>query len=153
MPSNLAGSSGNVQKRQFLLQGTDLSAPNPYRVPTLPAAPGSPATPVFPGTLTGPELSEVNNWLAAPEGQRPDLLRRARTRAAIAKIGEYVVYYADPAVIAWLAAVNDARFAQHVLGRADGIINNEATTAKSSDVTGAGSTPPPAYQPPGSNTP
>jgi hypothetical protein len=155
MPTNnINGSGGTLYKRQFLLQGTNLAgSPNLRHTPTLPAAPGSPSAPTFPGTLTVLEQTEVSRWLRATECLRPGILRGFTTRAAVAKVAEYVAYYADSAIIAWLAACDDARFTQRVLTRADALINNEATLSKSSDATGAGSSAPPASQTPGANTP
>jgi hypothetical protein len=149
MASNLAGTSGNVQKRQFLLQGTDFaSSPNPFHSPTLPASPI--AEPSYPGTLNAAERAEVQKYLANPT---PETLASLTLRAAIDKAREYATYYADPSVIAWRAAVYEADISQRFLTRADALINNESTTSVSADPTGVGSTPPPAYQPPGTNTP
>jgi hypothetical protein len=149
--SNLAGSSGNIQKRLFLLQGTDLtSSPNPFFVPSLPAAPGSPTAVAFPGTLNQLEQAEVNLWLA---NQNDNVLSKLTIRAAIAKVNELKTYYADPAIVAWRAAVHEATVAQRILTRADALISNELTQSISSDSAGTGASPPPAYLPPGADTP
>ncbi|MEN3369935.1 MAG: hypothetical protein V7609_2078 [Verrucomicrobiota bacterium] len=149
--SNLAGSSGDVQKRQYLLQGTDLSgSPNPYHVPKLPAAPGSPTAIAYPDTLNAAEQEEVQRYLTMPTDA---VLASLRLPDAIAKATAYKTYNANPAIIAWRAAVFEADVAQRILTRADGLINNEGTTSIAADPTGAGASPPPAYQPPGTNTP
>lgn len=151
MPSNLAGSSGDVQKRQFYLQGTDLSAvSNPFHKPTLPVAPVSPAAPTWPGTLNAAERAEVQKYLLQPNDQT---LNSLTLRAAIAKAKEFNTYNADPAIVAWRAAVFDADWAQRVLNKSDALINNEGTTSSSAVATGIGASPPPASQPPGTNTP
>jgi hypothetical protein len=151
MSSNLAGSSGNVQKRQFLLQGTDLlGSPNPFHKPMLPPAPVSPAAPAYPGTLNAAEQTEVQRYLLNPTDAT---LATLRLPDAIAKANAFKAYYADPAIVAWRAAVHEADVAQRILTRADALISNEPTTPISSDNAGAGSTPPPAYLPPGANTP
>ena len=151
MPSNLAGSSGDVQKRQFFLQGTDLTShPNPFHKPTRPSAPGSPAAPTWPGTLNAAERAEVQKYLMVPNDQT---LNSLTLRAAIAKAREFKTYYTDPAIIAWRAAVHEADVAQRILTRSDALINNEGTTSVSADPTGAGSSPPPPNQPRGANTP
>jgi hypothetical protein len=94
MPTNLAGSSGNLQKRLFVLQGTDLtSAPNPFHKSTLPAAPVSPAAPAYPGTLNAAEQAEVQRYLLNPTDVT---LATLRLPDAIAKAAAYKTYYADP---------------------------------------------------------
>jgi hypothetical protein len=103
--------------------------------------------------LTGIEQQEVRAWLSASESRRPDILRRMTTRASVAKVAEYVAYYADPAIVAWRAAMYEADVAQRILTRADALINNEASTAISADNTGTGGAVPPSNQPPGGNTP
>jgi hypothetical protein len=151
MPSNLAGTSGNVQKRQFLLQGTDLaSSPNPFHSPKLPAHPGSPSAPAYPDTLNAAEQAEVQRYLANPTDA---VLASLRLPDAIAKATAYKTYYADPAIVAWRAAKHEADVAQRILTRADALINNEASTAISADNTGTGGAVPPSNQPPGGNTP
>jgi hypothetical protein len=149
--SNLAGSSGDVKKRQFFLQGTDLAgSPNPFHRPKLPAAPISPAAPSFPGTLNSAERAEVQRYLNTPTDA---VLNSLTLRAAITMAKAYKTYYADPAIVAWRAAMFEAGLAQRILARSDALINNEGTTSVSADATGAGASPPPASQPPGTNTP
>lgn len=147
MPTNLTATL--YERAYFASQ--DRSVPRVTFQPYLPTTPVSPAAPAYPATLNSIERMEVDRWLTASTQDRPFVLTRTATRAAIAKIGEYVAYYADPAIQAWLEACLSAISAQWKYNEADAAINNKATVSKSSNGTGAGSTPPPATQPPGTN--
>lgn len=97
---------------------------------------------VFPGTLTVQEKIEVMAWLAASQTDRPNVLANCTQRAAIAKITEYIAYYADVTYLAWRDTDEGTRIAQWRLFMADSLIESKTTVAASSDSAGAGSLPP-----------
>lgn len=96
---------------------------------------------VFPGTLTGREQLEVREWLAASDTDRPNLLTKCTQRAAIAKITEYIAYYADPSWLAWRDTREAVRIVLWRLFMADTSVQSKGTISASADVAGAGSGP------------
>jgi hypothetical protein len=110
----------------------------------------STSAPVFPGTLTFEERNEVNSWLA---NKSDAVLASFRNRAAVLKVAEFKTYYADPAYLGWADADKIARESQWRLFCADALRDNSATTAPSETDTGTGAGSPPAFEPPGTNTP
>jgi hypothetical protein len=96
------------------------------------------------------ELAQLQTYLDHPTD---DMLARLRSPDVITAVNAYEIYYAFPAYLAWSDADTAARQAQWKLFCADALINNKATTSASADTGGSGSTPPPDYQPPGTNVP
>lgn len=106
---------------------------------SIPPTYSGPALITFPGNLNALERAEVNAWLNAMEGERPATLARCTQRASIAKITEYVAYYADASYLAWKNAADAAHIAQWRLYLADALLANKSTIAKTADTAGSGS--------------
>lgn len=117
-------------------------APVPQWFRHVPAVYSGPTLIVFPGTLTAKEQSEVRLWLISDASTRPEILLRCTQRAAIAKIAEFVAYYADPSYWSWKDADEASRVAQWRLFLADALIANKLTVPKSGEGTGVGSAEP-----------
>lgn len=102
---------------------------------------------VYPGTLTLEEQSEVGRWLAANDFEKPSRLAQCTQRAAIAKITEYIAYYAAASYLNYRDANNSSRIAQWRLFLADAMIANKTTVPATGDPTsGTGtSAPTPPY--------
>lgn len=115
--------------------------------PILPVVPVSPAAPSFPGTLTPSEAAQVNSWLLASQNDRERMLRSFTSRLAIAKVAEFVTYYADPAIKAWIGACEAARIAQFRQYMADAMVNNKGSTSLTALASGLGASAPVATQP------
>lgn len=141
--TNMAGSSGEMYERPYAAYHEQSDPPWWFR--HIPASYTGPTAIVFPGTLTAQERREVMAWLAAGQAERPNLLSKCTQRAAVAKITEYIAYYADASWLAWRDTDEGTRIAQWRLFVADGLIASKATVAKSADSGGIGSgepTPP-----------
>lgn len=109
-----------------------------------PAA-GKPAAPALPGVLNREAYKEFLAWQSS--GIAPTHPH------ALAKKTEFEAYHVTPAYKAWLVADKAARRAQARGNESDANEANEATTPISASATGTPGTPPPAYIPPGANTP
>jgi hypothetical protein len=72
--------------------------------------------------LNAAEQAEVQRYLLNPTDVT---LATLRLPDAIAKAAAYKTYYADPAIVAWRAAVHEADIAQRIYTRADALISNE----------------------------
>lgn len=120
---------------------------------TSPDLPSGLTTPTFPGSLTPIEQAEVRRWLAAPEHHRPTVLTQLTQRAAVAKVEEYVAYYADPKYLAWKASNELDRIGQWRNATGSAVIANIDALSKSLDGTGAGDPRPGDILLPGENEP
>lgn len=143
--------TADFRERQFAAYNDQSVPPSWFRHKV--ATYTGPTAIVFPGTLNMLERAEVNAWLWADVSLRPVMLSRCTQRAAIAKITEYIAYYADASYLAWKDTDEAARLAQWKLFSADALIQSKATVSSSGDVTGTGSSPTSAPIALASNTP
>ncbi len=137
--TNINGSSGEMYEKPYGAYHEQSVPPAWFK--SLPPTYSGPTLIVFPGTLNMVERAQVNAWLVAQESQRPDILRRCTSRVAIAKITEYIAYYATASYQAWYGAAESSRIAQWRLYLATAVVNNKATVSKSEDTAGTGSGP------------
>lgn len=104
---------------------------------SIPPTYSGPTLIVFPGNLNSVERAQVNKWLLAAD--KPAALLQCKSRIAIAKITEYIAYYADASYLAWAAARDASHIAQWRLYLATALVNNKAAVSKSADTAGTGS--------------
>lgn len=106
------------------------------------AVASAPSAPTFPGTLSAKAQLQVNAWLGADATTRTHLYARLTTeRDALAKIAEYITFYASEAYVEWIAAENASRIAQWRLYMADAMIANKDTEAGSTTGPTGGTAP------------
>ncbi len=119
--------------------------PVPKSFVHVPAA-DRPTPPDFPSDLSDDAIAEVVAWRNAGSNPASDSTDYPTDTDAVDYVESAVAYVA--AIKAWRAADAEGRIAQHRWLRADAAIFNKFATSESSDPTGAGGDPPPAYLPP-----
>lgn len=135
--------TADFRERQYAAYHEQTPAPSWFRhvSPTY----SGPTMITYPDDLNSIEQAEVNAWLNATVSQRPSMLAKCTQRAAIAKITEFIAYYADASYLNWSDADKSSQLAQWRLYLADALLNNKASIPATSDGGGSGSgqpTPP-----------